>query len=133
MEARTGRRLGAQSLAQERDVKSKRYEWFDDPVALADPNVDVFVELIGGSGRARQGARWKPRWRAAPMSSPPTRRWSPSTARSSRLSPSRTGAKLLFEAAVGGGVPMVKALRDEPRWVPRAASPASSTAPATTS
>ena len=87
--------------------------WYDDPVALAAaPDIDVFVELIGGSDGAGPG-RWSRR-RCAPASrsSPPTRRCSPSTARSWPRWPRSSGVPLAFEAAVTGGIPTIKTLRE---------------------
>ena len=44
------RRVGAQPLAQARRRYLATIAWFDDPVELAaNPDIDVFVELIGGS------------------------------------------------------------------------------------
>ena len=46
------------------------------------------------------------------MSSPPTRRCSPSTASSSRALAEKNGVALNFEAAVAGGIPVIKTLRE---------------------
>ncbi|MEM6492087.1 MAG: homoserine dehydrogenase, partial [Pseudomonadota bacterium] len=53
--ARAGRRLEvvgvcARNRGADRGVDLSPFVWFDDPVALATaPDVDLFVELIGGS------------------------------------------------------------------------------------
>ena len=48
--------VAAKSPAEQRGEVAKAAKWFDDPIALAtDPSIDVFVELIGGDGRHRQG------------------------------------------------------------------------------
>jgi len=47
----------ARSRAKDRDVDLKKMKWFADPVALArDPEIDVFVELIGGAGDPAKSA-----------------------------------------------------------------------------
>src|SRR3954454_11335849 len=58
--ARAGRAIAvtavsARDRSRDRGVPLSGLRWYDDPVALAtDPNVDVVVELIGGSeGPAR--------------------------------------------------------------------------------
>ncbi|MEY3005374.1 MAG: hypothetical protein RLZZ491_2550, partial [Pseudomonadota bacterium] len=47
--------VSARNRAKDRGVNLSRYAWEDDPVALARrPDVDVFVELMGGAdGPAR--------------------------------------------------------------------------------
>ena len=63
-----------------------------------------------GRGRARQRSRR--RSKPASTSSPPTRRCSPSTAWRLPSSPRRTASPLNFEAAVAGGIPVIKTLRE---------------------
>ena len=87
--------------------------WYEDPVALAaDPAVDVVVELIGGSdGPARALCRGG--------ASPPASRVV--TANKALLAvhgaalaaiAEERGVALAFEAAVAGGIPVIKALRE---------------------
>ncbi len=47
--------VSARNRTQDRGVSLEGIAWFDDPVALAkSENIDIFVELIGGSdGSAR--------------------------------------------------------------------------------
>ena len=108
--------------------------WVDDPVVLAaDPAIDVFVELIGGEGDPAKAAV-----EAALAAGKPV-----VTANKALLArhgvalaerAERAGVALNFEAAVAGGIPIVKTLREglvgNALW---RASTASSTAPATTS
>ena len=63
-------------------------------------------------GRSGASARSRRRSRPASRSSPPTRRCSPSTASRSRRSPRSKDVALNFEAAVAGGIPIVKTLRE---------------------
>src|SRR4051812_39185178 len=42
--------VSARSRSRKRDIDISAYAWFDDPVALAQsPDVDLLVELVGGS------------------------------------------------------------------------------------
>ena len=60
----------------------------------------------------RPRARSRRRSRPASRSSPPTRRCSPSTASRSPQLAEKNGVALNFEAAVAGGIPIVKTLRE---------------------
>src|SRR5258708_7378413 len=58
--ARTGREIEVKAVSargrdKDRGIDLSGFAWFDDPVALAaSPDIDVFVELIGGEeGAAR--------------------------------------------------------------------------------
>ena len=47
----------ARSKSKKRGVNISKMKWHVDPVALAcDPNIDVFVELIGGEGNPAKAA-----------------------------------------------------------------------------
>jgi homoserine dehydrogenase len=104
--------VSARDRARERDIAVDGLAWFDDPVALAQSDkVDVFVELIGGEdGVARESVL------AALRSGKDV-----VTANKALLAAhgvelageaEKHGARLSFEAAVGGGIPIVKALRE---------------------
>jgi homoserine dehydrogenase len=76
---------------------------------IANPDIDIVVELIGGYGVAK--ALVLEAIAAASMWSPPTRRCWPCMA--ARSSPPRAkGVMVAFEAAVAGGIPIIKALRE---------------------
>jgi homoserine dehydrogenase len=104
--------VSARDRAKQRNADISAYRWFDDPAELAtQSDIDVFVELIGGSAGAAKASVEAALARGANVV----------TANKALLalhgaalaeSAERTGAKLLFEAAVGGGVPMVKALKE---------------------
>jgi homoserine dehydrogenase len=48
--------VSARSRSRPRAIDISGLPWFDDPVALArSPDVDIFVELVGGSGGAPRG------------------------------------------------------------------------------
>jgi homoserine dehydrogenase len=115
--ARCGRAIevvavSARSRGKKRAVDLKKIRWIADPAALAaDPAIDVFVEVIGGAGDpARRGVE------TALGSGKPV-----VTANKALLA--RHGQKLAvlaerhevalnFEAAVAGGIPIVKTLRE---------------------
>jgi len=100
----------ARNPAKPRPV-SLNCPWFDDPSALAASNIDVFVELIGGSeGPAKSAVETALRAGKAVV-----------TANKALLAEhggalialaERCGASIAFEAAVAGAVPVVRALRD---------------------
>jgi homoserine dehydrogenase len=115
--ARAGRPIAvtavsARDRARDRGLSVSGLRWFDDPVALAsDPGIDVLVEAIGGAdGPARAAVE------AALASGKPV-----VTANKAMLAvhgaaiaalAEAKGAPLLFEAAVAGGIPAIKALRE---------------------
>ena len=115
--SRTGRSIvvtavSARDRARERGIDQSGYSWFDDPVALAkSPEIDLFVELMGGSeGPAR-----------AAVEAALTAGKSVVTANKAllaahgmelaKLAESKHVA-LAFEASVAGGIPIVKTLRE---------------------
>jgi len=102
----------ARTQNQDRGVDLSGYQWFSDPVALAsDPSVDVFVELIGGAEGVAKAAVEAALGRGAHVVTANKALVAVHGTRLAELAESN-GAKLLFEAAVGGGVPMVKALKE---------------------
>jgi homoserine dehydrogenase len=115
--ARAGRPIAvtavsARGRTRDRGVSLAGLRWFDDPVALAyDPAVDVVVEMIGGAeGPARAVVQ------AAITAHKPV-----VTANKALLAvhgaelaeaAEQAGVALAFEAAVAGGIPVIKALRE---------------------
>ncbi len=115
--ARAGRPIAvtavsARDRTRDRGTSIAGLRWFDDPAALAaDPSVDVVVEVIGGSdGIARAVVQ------AAISARKPI-----VTANKALLAvhgaelaaeAERAGVPLAFEAAVAGGIPVIKALRE---------------------
>jgi homoserine dehydrogenase len=105
-------RISARDRSRERPFDVAAYGWVDDPVDLATvDDVDVVVELIGGSdGPALALVRG-----ALAAGRPVV------TANKALLAhhgaalaavAEKTGAMLAYEAAVAGGIPVVKALRE---------------------
>lgn len=104
--------VSARDRARPRSADVSGYEWFDDPIALAaNPDVDVFVELMGGVGDPAKSAVETALRRGAHVVTANKALLAVHGAALAELSEA-TGGKLLFEAAVGGGVPMVKALKE---------------------
>ncbi len=104
--------VSARTKTRNRRVDTSSYHWFDDAAALAaDPDIDVFVELIGGSdGPAKLAVE------AALRAGKPV-----VTANKALIAMHGSGLEklaqandvdLMFEAAVAGGVPIVRVLRD---------------------
>ncbi len=104
--------VSARDRSRDRGIDLSAVTWFDDPVALAmSPEIDVFVELIGGdSGPAEDSVR------AALASGKHV-----VTANKAllarhgvalaRLAEER-GVSLGYEASVAGGIPIVKTMRE---------------------
>lgn len=104
--------VSARDRARDRGVDLSVYEWFDDPVRLArEAEVDCVVELIGGSdGPAK-----------ATVEAALARGVHVVTANKALLAAhgmdlaveaERAGAALAFEAAVAGGIPVIKTVRE---------------------
>ncbi len=95
-----------------RSVDTSQMAWFDDPVALARcPDIDVFVELVGGSeGVARQAVTAALESGKAVVTANKAL-IAQHGAELAHFAESR-GLALRFEAAVMGGVPAVKILRE---------------------
>jgi homoserine dehydrogenase len=104
--------VSARSRSRDRGIDFGAIEWFDDPVALAkSENIDLFVELIGGEdGPANAAVR-----AALEIGRPVV---TANKALLARLGVSlarlaeENNAQLGFEAAVAGGIPVIKTLRE---------------------
>jgi homoserine dehydrogenase len=102
----------ARSRGKDRGVDLRKMRWAADPVALAtDPQVDVFVELIGGDGnpaRAAVTAALKAGKSVVTANKALLARHGVALAALAE----RNHAALNFEAAVGGAIPIVKTIRE---------------------
>lgn len=86
--------------------------WFDDPVALAaSPAIEVFVELIGGSDGPAKAAVETALQHGKAVVTANKALLAEHGAALAALAQAR-GGSLAFEAAVAGGVPVIRALRD---------------------
>ncbi|WP_425100080.1 homoserine dehydrogenase [Tropicibacter sp. S64] len=117
LEARSGRKVqivavSARNRDKDRGVSLSGYDWEDDPVALAKrDDVDIFIELMGGSDGPAKAAT-----EAALASGKDV-----VTANKALLAhhgqalaelAEANGCVLRFEAAVAGGIPIIKALTE---------------------
>lgn len=104
--------VSARSRTRNRPVDIGGYRWFDDAATLAeDPDVDVFVELMGGSdGPAKFAVET-----ALKAGKPVVTANKALIAMHGQALEDLAQAQdvdLMFEAAVAGGVPVVRVLRD---------------------
>jgi len=102
----------ARSRSSPRSFDVSAYPWFDDPVALAvHPDVDVFVELIGGADGSAKAAVEAALNAGKPVVTANKALIAEHGLELARLAEAR-GVPLMFEAAVMGGVPAVKLVRE---------------------
>ena len=97
---------------RDRGVDLSACRWFDDPVALAaSPDIDVFVELIGGAeapARKAVEAALKAGKHVVTANKALLARHGMALAALAETH----GVALAFEAAVAGGIPVIKTLRE---------------------
>ena len=102
----------ARSRSRPRDFDIATFAWYDDPVLLAQsPQTDIFVELIGGSDGPAKVAVEAALALGKPVVTANKALIAEHGAELARLAEAH-GAPLLFEAAVMGGTPAVKMLRE---------------------
>lgn len=97
---------------KQRDIQIDRYQWFDDPISLAvNEDADLIIELIGGE----DGVALEVVERALKAGK------NVITANKALIAKNgnyllelaeKNGAKLLFEAAIAGSIPIVKTLKE---------------------
>ncbi|MFA5581608.1 MAG: homoserine dehydrogenase [Paracoccaceae bacterium] len=115
--ARTGRditisAISARNRNKDRGVSLDAFAWEDDPVALARrPDVDVFVELIGGTHGPAKAATEAA---IATGKDVVTANKAMLAIHGQKLAEAAEakGSLIRFEAAVAGGIPIVKALTE---------------------
>ena len=104
--------VSARSRSRPRPFDIANLPWFDDPVALArSPETDIFVELIGGSDGPAKAAVEAALKAGKPVVTANKALIAEHGAELAVLAES-VGVPLLFEAAVMGGVPAVKIVRE---------------------
>ncbi len=102
----------ARSRGKDRGLDLKKFRWHDDPLKLArDPEIDVFVELMGGEGDPAKSS----------VEAALAAKKSVVTANKALLArhgvmlaelAEKNGVAVNFEAAVAGAIPIVKTLRE---------------------
>jgi homoserine dehydrogenase len=114
---RAGRELcvvavSARSRQRERGVDLGRFRWYDDPAALAaDPEVELLVELIGGAEGPALALCRAALAAGKPVVTANKALLAHHGAELARLADAN-GVTIGFEAAVAGGIPIVKTLRE---------------------
>jgi homoserine dehydrogenase len=104
--------VSARARHKDRGVALAGIPWFDDPVELAaDRSIDVFVELIGGSDGAAKLAVEAAFASGKPVVTANKALLARHGTELARLA-ERNGVALNFEAAVAGGIPVIKTLRE---------------------
>lgn len=104
--------VSARDRSKDRGVDIAGFQWFDEPAKLAaEAEIDVFVELVGGSeGQALDAVK-------AALN----RGLTVVTANKALLAhhgvslaklAQKKGGAILFEAAVAGGIPIIKTMRE---------------------
>ncbi len=104
--------VSARSRTKDRGVNLDGVAWFDDPVKLAqDPSISVFVELMGGdegAARASVEAALKAKKHVVTANKALLAKHGFELAALAE----QNGVCLNFEAAVAGGIPVIKTLRE---------------------
>jgi homoserine dehydrogenase len=104
--------VSARHRERERGVDLKRFRWYDDPLALAaDPDVDLVVELIGGAEGPALTLCRAALEAGKPVVTANKALLAHHGAELARLAEAN-GVTIGFEAAVAGGIPIVKTLRE---------------------
>ncbi|HZS84216.1 MAG TPA: homoserine dehydrogenase [Stellaceae bacterium] len=117
LEQRSGRRLvlgavAARDRRRDRGVDLKAVRWFGDAAAMAgDPEIDVVVELIGGAEGVARAVVETALDQGKPVVTANKALMAQHGAALARRAEER-GVTLAFEAAVAGGIPIIKALRE---------------------
>jgi len=104
--------VSARDRKRERGIDLSRAAWFDDPVRLAaEADADVIVEVIGGSDGAAKSVVETAIGRKRDVVTANKALLALHGAALARAA-DQAGVSLAFEAAVAGGIPIVKALRE---------------------
>jgi homoserine dehydrogenase len=102
----------ARDRSRDRGLDLDGVAWFDDPVAMArDADIDVLVELIGGEGDPAYAAATAALTAGRHVVTANKAMLARHGVELARLAESN-GVLLNFEAAVAGGIPVIKAMRE---------------------
>ncbi|MCC2097890.1 MAG: homoserine dehydrogenase [Hyphomicrobiales bacterium] len=104
--------VSARDRNRDRHIDLEGLDWYDDPVAMAaDAEIDIFVELIGGADGPAKESVEKAIARGLPVvtaNKALLAKHGMDLARKAEAS----GAAIGYEAAVAGGIPVIKTLRE---------------------
>ena len=104
--------VSARSRGKDRGVDLKKMKWFDDPVALArDASIDVFVELMGGSGGIAKASVEAALGAGKSVVTANKALLAKHGVKLAALA-EKNGGALNYEAAVGAAIPVIKTLRE---------------------
>src|SRR6266851_2041868 len=104
--------VSARDRGRDRGVELAGARWFADAVAMAaDPDIDVVVELIGGADGVARDVVETALARGKPVVTANKALMARHGSALAQLAETK-GAGLAFEAAVAGGIPIIKALRE---------------------
>jgi len=115
--ARAGRPIvvsavSARDRTKNRPVDVSEQRWFDDPIAMArDPEIDAVLELIGGSEGVAKGVAEAAIAAGCHVVTANKALLAVHGAGLARAAES-AGVTLAYEAAVAGGIPIIKTLRE---------------------
>jgi homoserine dehydrogenase len=104
--------VSARDRSRDRGLDLDAVAWFDDPVTMArEADIDVFVELIGGDGDPAYASALAALGRGRHVVTANKAMLAKHGVELARLAESN-GVLLNFEAAVAGGIPVIKAMRE---------------------
>ena len=104
--------VSARDRTRDRGIDLTKAEWFDNPIELAQKaDIDVFVELMGGSGDPANAAVRAALKRGLHVVTANKALLAHDGVELAAMAEEK-GALLNFEAAVAGGIPVIKALRE---------------------
>lgn len=102
----------ARDRNRDRGIDLSKAAWFDDPISLAGSGeIDVFVELIGGDGDPAYSAVKAALARGVHVVTANKALLARHGVELAEMA-EETGVLLNFEAAVAGGIPVIKAMRE---------------------
>ncbi|PST21722.1 homoserine dehydrogenase [Mesorhizobium plurifarium] len=104
--------VAARDRSKDRGVKLADIAWFDDAVSLAsEADIDVFVELMGGAGDPAYSSVKAALRRGVHVVTANKALLAAHGVELAEIA-EKHGALLNYEAAVAGGIPVIKALRE---------------------
>ena len=103
--------VSARDRSRDRGIDIGRFAWFDDTQALADGDADVIVELIGGSDGPALALARAALARGKALVTANKAMIAHHGIELARIA-EPGGVALKFEAAVAGGIPVIKGLRE---------------------